>query len=137
MSAGRSLLPVDPAQLLERCMETLRARLLPHVASTPDHEAALIALRALAIAQADLASDPATLARETAEIEALLGANLGGDATSARRALAQAIRARRLPNDGPAEVRLRDHLLKATANRLRLINPKYMTRRQRRAESSY
>lgn len=126
-----------PADLLERAIETLRARLLPHTAETPDHRAALAALRALAIVRAQLASDPSVGARELAEIEGLLGHGFQGDALAARRALADAIRARRLPADGPAEVRLRDHLLKAAAHRLRLTNPKYMTRRQRRAESSY
>jgi hypothetical protein len=135
--ARSPLLPDSPEALLQRAIEILRAHLVPHVAETQDHDAALAALRALAIAQAELASDPAIPGREVAEIEALLGLTFGGDATAARRALAEAIRARRLPPDGPAEVRLRDHLLKATANRLRLTNPKYMTRRKRRAESSY
>jgi hypothetical protein len=131
------LLSPGPAELIERAIETLRARLLPHAVEGSDHDAALAALRALAIAQAELASDPAIAAREVAEIEALLGRTFEGNAAAARRALAQAVRARSLPADGPTQVRLRDHLLKATANRLRLTNPKYMTRRQRRAESSY
>ena len=67
-----ALLEAGPAQLLQRAIETLRARLLPHVAESPDHAAALAALRALAIAQAELASDPAIAGREVAEIEALL-----------------------------------------------------------------
>jgi len=137
MMANHPLLAEGPVELLQRAIETLRARLLPHIAETPDREAALAALRALAIAQAELASDPAIVGRELAEIEGLLGRTFEGDALAARRALAEAIRARSLPADGPMEVRLRDHLLKATANRLRLTNPKYMTRRQRRAESSY
>ena len=131
------ILPAGPAALLQHAIETLRASVLPHTAETPDHDAALAALRALAIVQAELASDPAIAGREVAEIESLLGRDFNGDATAARRALAEAIRARRVPADGPAEVRLRDHLVKAAANRLRLTNPKYMTRRQRRAESSY
>lgn len=131
------LLPYSPADLLERAIETLRARLLPQMTEAAEHEAALAAIRALAIAQAELASDPAIIGRELAEMEALLGAAFGGDARAARHALAAAIRARSLPSSGPTEVRLRDHLLKATANRLRLTNPKYMTRRKRRAESSY
>ena len=131
------LLPLSSSELLERAIETLRARILPHVAEAPDHAAALTALRALAIAQAELTSDPAIGGRELAEIEGLLGRSFDGDAAAARRALAHAIRARALPADGPMAVRLRDHLLKVTANRLRLTNPKYMTRRQRRAESSY
>ena len=137
MMTRSSLLPESPEELLQRAIETLRARLLPHTADTPDHDAALAALRALAIAQAELASDPAIASRELAEIEGLLGRTLDGDALAARSALAAAIRARGLPDDGPTQVRLRDHLLKATANRLRLTNPKYMTRRKRRAESSY
>ena len=131
-----SLLPDSPEELLQRAVETLRARLLPHTADTPDHAVALAALRALAIAQAELASDPAIVGRGLAEIEGLLGRGFDGDALAARRALAAAIRARRVcPDDGPTQVRLRDHLLKATANRLRLTNPKYMTRRKRHAES--
>jgi hypothetical protein len=135
--ANQPLLPYGPAELLERAIETLRARLLPHMTETNEQDAALTAIRALSIAQAELASDPAIIGRELAEIEALLGRSFDGDAAAARRALAQAIRARSLPSSGPTEVRLRDHLLKATANRLRLTNPKYMTRRKRRAESSY
>jgi hypothetical protein len=131
------LLPDGPEELLQRAIETLRARVLPHAVDTPDRDAALAALRALAVVQAELASDPAIAARELAEIEALLGRGFESDALAARRALAAAIRARSLPDDGPTQVRLRDHLLKATANRLRLTNPKYMTRRKRRAESSY
>ena len=134
---GGPLLPSTPAVLLERATETLRARLLPHASGTSDREAALAALRALGIVQAELASDPAIVRREVAEIEALLGRSFEGDAFAARRALAQAIHARRVPADPSMEVRLYDHLLKAAANRLRLTNPKYMTRRQRRAESSY
>lgn len=135
--ADEPLLPHAPAELLARAIETLRARALPHVRETPDHEAVLTAIHALAIAQAELAGDPAILGRELAEIEALLGRSFDGDVGAARRALADAIRTRRLPDDGPTQVRLRDYLLKATASRLRLANPKYMTRRQRRAESSY
>lgn len=133
----RSLLSSSPAALLERAIETLRARLLPHAAGTADRDAALAALRALGIAQAELASDPGIAGRELAEMEGLLGRSFAGDALAARRALAEGIRERRVPVDGPMEVRLRDHLLRAAANRLRLTNPKYMTRRQRRAESSY
>jgi hypothetical protein len=131
------LLPDGPEELLQRAIETLRARVLPHAVDTPDRDAALAALRALAVVQAALSSDPAIAARELAEIEGLLGRAFDGDGLAARRALAAAIRAHSLPDDGPTQVRLRDHLLKATANRLRLTNPKYMTRRKRRAESSY
>ena len=137
MMARSPLLPDAPEELLQCAIETLRARILQHAIDTPDRDAGLAALRALAVVQAELASDPAIVARELAEIESLLGRGFESDGLAARRALAAAIRARGLPDDGPAQVRLRDHLLKATANRLRLTNPKYMTRRKRRAESSY
>ena len=135
--ANGPLLPFGPAELLARAIETLRARVLPQIREAPEHEPALTAIHALTIAQAELASDPAIVGRELAEIETLLGRTFNGDAAAGRRALAEAIRARSLPTDAPTQVRLRDHLLQATANRLRLTNPKYMTRRQRRAESSY
>ena len=133
----RGLLPISPAELIERALETLRARLLPHLEGEAERDAALLSFRALAIARAELDSDPAIVARELAEIEALVGQSFEGDAIAARRALAAAIRAGQVPADGPAEVRLRDHLLTAAANRLRITNPKYLTRRKRRAESSY
>lgn len=135
--ANRLLLSANPAELLERAIEVLRAHLLRQAGEAEDRDAALAAMRALAIVQAELGSDPAIAGRELAEIEGLLGRDFHGDAAAARWALASAIRARQVPSDGPQAVRLRDHLLKAAASRLRLTNPKYMTRRQRRAESSY
>lgn len=132
----RPLLNATPAELIELALEVLRAR-LPEALAEGDRLAAQAAFRALAIGKAQLEADPATQARELAEIEALLGREFGGDLVAAQRALAVEIRARRIPADAAANVRLRDHLLNATAHRLRLTNPKYMTRRQRRAESSY
>jgi hypothetical protein len=132
----RSLLNATPAELIERALEVLRAK-LPGVLADGDRAAAQAAFRALAIAKAELDADPATIVRELAEIEGLLGRDFAGDLPAAQRALAAEIRARRIPADPAGHVRLRDHLLNAAAHRLRLVNPKYMTRRQRRAESSY
>jgi hypothetical protein len=131
-----SLLNATPAELIERALEVLRAK-LPDALAEGDHAAAQAAFRALAIAKAELEADPATSARELAEIEGLLGPDFAGDLHAAQRALAVEIRARRIPANPAAGVRLRDHLLNAAAHRLRIANPKYMTRRQRRAESSY
>ena len=131
-----SLLNAAPAELIERALEVLREK-LPEVVAEGDRAAAQAAFRALAIAKAELDADPATIARELAEIEGLLGRDFAGDPAAAQRALAADIRARRIAGDPAAQVRLRDHLLNAAAHRLRLSNPKYMTRRQRRAESSY
>jgi len=134
--ANKSLLNAAPAELIELALEVLRAK-LPDALAEADRAAAQAAFRALAIAKAELTADPATAARELAEIEALLGRDFAGDLVAAQRTLAAEIRARRIPADTAAGVRLRDHLLNAAAHRLRLTNPKYMTRRQRRAESSY
>ena len=133
----KTLLNATPAQLVELALEVLRGRLQPALTEEGDRAAAQTAFRALAVAKAELTADPAIAARELAEIEALLGRDFAGDAVAARRALAAEIRARRVPADAAAAVRLRDHLVNAAAHRLRLSNPKYMTRRQRRAESSY
>lgn len=133
----KSLLNAAPAELIELSLEVLRGRLQAALTEEGDRAAAQAAFRALAVAKAELTADPAILARELAEIEALLGRDFAGDVSAARRALAAEIRAKRVPADAAAAVRLRDHLMNAAANRLRLSNPKYMTRRQRRAESSY
>jgi len=132
----KSLLNATPAELIERALEVLRAK-LPDALPEGDRAAAQAAFRAIAIAKAELESDPATVARELAEIEGLLGRDFAGDLVAAQRALVAEIRARRIPADPAGNVRLRDHLLNAAAHRLRIANPKYMTRRQRRAESSY
>lgn len=134
--ANQPLLDTAPAELVELALEVLRAK-LPDALAEGDRAVVQAAFRALAIARAELTADPGTAARELAEIEALLGREFAGDLTAAQRALAVEIRARRIPADAASSVRLRDHLLNAAAHRLRLTNPKYMTRRQRRAESSY
>lgn len=135
--AERSLLNAAPAELIDLALEVLRGKLQAALTEESDRAAAQAAFRALAVAKAELTAEPAIAARELAEIEALLARDFTGDALAARKALAAEIRARRVPADAAAAVRLRDHLLNATAHRLRLTNPKYMTRRQRRAESSY
>ena len=132
----KTLLNATPVELMERALEVLRAK-LPDALAEGDRAAARAAFRALAIAKTELESDPATIARELTEIEGLLGRDFAGDLDAAQRALAAEIRTRRIPADPAAGVRLRDHLLNAAAHRLRVVNPKYMTRRQRRAESSY
>lgn len=135
--AGQFPLNAAPAELIDRALEVLRGKLQASLTEEGERAAAQAAFRALAIAKAELTADPAVAARELAEIEVLLGRDFAGDALAARRALAAAIRERIIPADAASAVRLRDHLLNAAAHRLRLSNPKYMTRRQRRAESSY
>lgn len=135
--AEKPLLGVAPEDLIDLALEMLRGPVLAALEEEGERAAAQAAFRALAVAKAELTADPAIASRELAEIEGLLGRDFAGDSGAARRALAEAIRSRQVPGDPAASVRLRDHLLKAAASRLRLSNPKYMTRRQRRAESSY
>jgi hypothetical protein len=135
--AANPLLNAAPAELIDLALQVLRGKLQAALTEDSERAAAQAAFRALSVAKAELTADPAIVARELAEIAALLGRDFAGDAAAARKALAAEIRARRVPADAAAAVRLRDHLLNATAHRLRLSNPKYMTRRQRRAESSY
>ena len=66
----KSLLNATPAELIERALEVLRAK-LPDALPEGDRAAAQAAFRAIAIAKAELESDPATVARELAEIEGL------------------------------------------------------------------
>ena len=109
-----------------------------HVVGTLEGEAkyhTLMALRALAIAKAELEEGPAADAAELKRIQALYDESLG-DLAAARKRLAADIRARRFEPGTPREVRLLDALTATTATRLRAVNIKYMVRRGRGAESA-
>jgi hypothetical protein len=109
-----------------------------HVIGTLEGEAKyhmLMALRAIAIAKAELLEGPAADAAELKRIQALYEDPVG-DLAAARRRLAADIRARRFEPGTPREVRLLDALTATTATRLRAVNIKYMVRRGRGAESA-
>ncbi|MDY0885671.1 DUF6285 domain-containing protein [Dongia soli] len=125
----------DTDALLSIALETLQEELLPRLTGD-DKLTGLMIARALAIVQAASHDHGEQSKRETAEIAALLDEPPCDDPVTARRQLAQAIRARKFAPGTPDAVRLRDHLLGVTAARLRLVNLKYMAARQRRAESS-
>jgi hypothetical protein len=95
----------------------------------------LMALRAIAIAKAELEDGAAAVAAELKRIQALYDEPLG-DLAAARKRLAADIRARRFTPGTPREVRLLDLLTATTATRLRAVNIKYMVRRGRGAESA-
>src|SRR3954462_1627301 len=95
----------------------------------------LMALRAIAIAKAELNDGAAADAAELKRIQALYDEPLG-DLGLARRRLAADIRARRFEPGTSREVRLLDALTATTATRLRAVNIKYMVRRGRGAESA-
>ena len=95
----------------------------------------LMALRAIAIAKAELEEGPAADAAELKRVQALYDEPLS-DLPTARRRLAADIRARRFEPGTPREVRLLDALTATTATRLRAVNIKYMVRRGRGAESA-
>jgi hypothetical protein len=109
-----------------------------HVVGTLDGEAkyhTLMALRAIAIAKAELEEGAAADAAELKRIQALYDEPIG-DLAAARKRLAADIRARRFdPPRKPARGAL-DLLTGVTAKRLRAVNIKYMVRRGRGAESA-
>ena len=95
----------------------------------------LMALRAIAIAKAELNDGAAADTAELKRIQALYDEPLGNLA-AARKRLAADIRARSFAPGTPREVRLLDALTSTTATRLRAVNIKYMVRRGRGAESA-
>jgi hypothetical protein len=109
-----------------------------HVVGTLEGEAkyhTLMALRAIAIAKAELEEGAGADAAALKRIQALYDEPLG-DLAAARKRLAADIRARRFAPGTPREVRLIDALTATTATRLRAVNIKYMVRRGRGAESA-
>ena len=109
-----------------------------HVVGSLEGEAkyhTLMALRAIAIAKAELAEGAVADTAELKRIQALYEEPLG-DLAAARKRLAADIRARRFTPGTPREVRLLDLLTATTATRLRAVNIKYMVRRGRGAESA-
>lgn len=93
--------------------------------------AALMAVRAVAIAEAELRGGPAADAAALKAIQGLYDEPVGDDLGAARKRLAADIRARRFAPATPREVRLLDALTAATATQLRAVNIKYMSQRQR------
>jgi len=130
--------PPGAADLLKMAQQALQ----DHVLGKLDGEAklaALMAARAMAIAEAELREGAAADAAELKRIQALYEESpesVGADLTAARRRLAADIRARRFEPGSPREVRLLDALTEATATRLRAVNIKYMARRGKGAESA-
>jgi hypothetical protein len=93
--------------------------------------AALMAIRAIAIAEAELRNGAAADRAELKAIQGLYDEAVGDDLLDARKRLAADIRARRFASGTPREVRLLDALTAATATQLRAVNIKYMSQRQR------
>jgi hypothetical protein len=127
------------ADLLKMAQQALQ----DHVTSKLEGEAkyhTLMALRAIAIAEAELKEGAAADAAELKRIQALYdepsNESSRGDLAAARKRLASDIRARRFAPGTPREVRLLDALTATTATRLRAVNIKYMVRRGRGAESA-
>jgi hypothetical protein len=109
-----------------------------HVVGSLEGEAkyhTLMALRAIAIAKAELEDGAGADAAELKRIQALYDEPVG-DLAAARKRLAADLRARRFEPGAPREVRLLDLLTATTATRLRAVNIKYMVRRGRGAESA-
>jgi hypothetical protein len=93
--------------------------------------AALMAARAMAIAEVELRGGAAADRAELKAIQGLYEEPVGDDLPAARKRLAADIRARRFAPGTPREVRLLDALTATTATQLRAVNIKYMSQRQR------
>jgi len=127
------------ADLLKMAQQELQDHVLGKLEGEAKYHA-LMALRAVAIAEAELKEGAAADAAELKRIQALydepLNGSSRGDLAAARKKLAADIRARRFEPGTPREVRLLDALTSATATRLRAVNIKYMVRRGKGAESA-
>ena len=118
------------ADLLKMAQQALQ----DHVLGKLEGEAklaALMAVRAVAIAEAELRGGAAADRAELKAIQGLYEEPIGDDLAAARKRLAADIRARRFTLGTPRDVRLLDALTAATATRLRAVNIKYMAQRQR------
>jgi hypothetical protein len=122
------------ADLLKMAQQALQDNVVGKLEGEAKYHA-LMALRAIAIAEAEQREGAAADAAELKRIQGLYEEPIG-DLPSARRRLAADIRARRFEPGTPREVRLLDTLTAAVATRLRAVNIKYMVRRGRGAESA-
>lgn len=122
------------ADLLRMAQQELQDHVLGKLEGEAKYHA-LMAMRAIAIAEAELKDGAAADAAELKRIQALYDEPIG-DLAAARRRLAADIRARRFEPGTPRDVRLLDTLTATTATRLRAVNIKYMVRRGRGAESA-
>jgi hypothetical protein len=122
------------ADLLKMAQQELQDHVLGKLEGEAKYHA-LMAMRAIAIAEAELKDASDADAAELKRIQALYDEPIG-DLAAARLRLATDIRARRFEPGTPREVRLLDALTATTATRLRAVNIKYMVRRGRGAESA-
>jgi hypothetical protein len=122
------------ADLLKMAQQELQDHVLGKLEGEAKYHA-LMAMRAIAIAEAELKDGSDADAAELKRIQALYDEPIG-DLAAARLRLAADIRARRFEPGTPREVRLLDALTATTATRLRAVNIKYMVRRGRGAESA-
>jgi predicted nucleic acid-binding protein len=123
------------ADLLKMAQQALQDHVLGKVEGEAKF-AALMAGRAIAIAEAELRGGAAADRAALKAIQGLYEEPLGDDLAAARKRLAADIRARRFAPGTPREVRLIDALTAATATQLRAVNIKYMAQRGRGAESA-
>jgi hypothetical protein len=118
------------ADLLKTAQQALEDEVLGKLDGGAKY-AALMAVRAIEIAETELREGPAADRAELKSIQGLYDEPIGEDLVAARKRLAADIRARRIAPGTPRDVRLIDALTSATATRLRAVNIKYMSQRQR------
>jgi hypothetical protein len=128
-------------EVADRLTGECMARLKQAMGSDSPDEATLAqaraTLKALEIAISLGDEEPKIAEREAADIRAFLELDQAMRSEAAGRALAARLREGEVALEGAAGVRLHDLLLRAVVARLRLVNPRYIAARQRRAESSY
>jgi len=118
------------ADLLKMAQQALQDSVLGKLEGEAKY-AALMAARAIEIAEAELREGPAADRAALKAIQGLYEEPIGDDLAAARKRLAADIRARRFAAGTPREVRLLDALTSAAATQLRAVNIKYMSQRQR------
>ena len=123
--------------LIEQCLQRLKDLLAQDEPGSKVTGEAKTALRMLELAIGLEAEASRIDEREAGDIATYLAIDPGTSPQTTRSELVRRLRAREIPVDGPAAVRLHDLLLRGVVGRLRQINPRYITSRQRRAESSY
>jgi len=113
----------DGAGLLEIARETLRGDLIDALPADKRYEALMIS-NAMAIAARQMAAGNAHLVTETTELRDTLGVD--GDLEALSRELARQLRAGYLAPGTPDRNRVYDILWRATEQKVRESNPKYL-----------
>jgi len=124
-------------ELIDRSLARLRSALAHETFGPEQLSQARQASKLLELAMNLHRAEHNFAGRDAKETAAFLDLDGETDLALATRELARRIRSGSVRLDGPEAVRLHDLLLRGVVAKLRAIHPRYITARQRRAESSY